>query len=245
MSYTNEPRAYRNEPGVNRDEAEVYNNNPNYRVTETSTTTAPGAMVPRTEYHDLVRWGPIIAGLVVAIATQLILTGFGAAVGLTTLANVDTPQTAAGDIGTAVGIWSIISLLISLFLGGWIMARACGPMNRNIALLNGAILWGTTLAISSWLVSAGVTGAFGLVAQTADAVVNQLPPDTIPGVGTTPGTTPGTGQPNVTAQQVQRAAGNAATVGWTFALCALLGLAAAVGGAAVGARNPRPYNVTN
>ncbi|WP_228038374.1 hypothetical protein [Nodosilinea sp. LEGE 06152] len=221
MSYTNEPGAYRNEPGTYRDDPTT---NPNYRVTETTTT------MPVAEYHDLVRWGPILSGLVIAIATQLVLTGIGAAIGLTTLANTATPQGNASEVGTAVGIWSIISLLISLFIGGWVTARACGPMNRKTAMLNGAILWATTLAVSAWLLSTGVAGAFGLVAQGADAVINQVPTGSLPDV---------TQNPNVPPEQVQNAAGNAAKVGWSFALGSLLGLIAALAGSATGARSPR------
>jgi hypothetical protein len=219
MSYTNEPGAYREEPVG-------YGTNPAQRVVETA---APVAV---TGYHDLVRWGPIFAGLVVAIATQLVLTGLGAAIGLTSLAGSDAAQNNAGGVGTAVGIWSIISLLIALFLGGWVTARACGPMNRKTALLNGAILWATTLAVSAWLLSSGVAGAFGLVAQGADAVINQVPVDSLPNAAQ---------DPNVTQEQAQNIAGNAAKVGWSFSLGSLLGLVAALGGAAAGARNPRTY----
>jgi hypothetical protein len=218
MSYTNEPGAYREEPVA-------YGTNPAQRVVDTA---APVAV---TGYHDLVRWGPIFAGLVVAIATQLVLTALGAAVGLTNIAGSDAAQSNAGDVGTAVGIWSIISLLIALFLGGWVTARACGPMNRKTALLNGAILWATTLAVSAWLLSSGVAGAFGLVAQGADAVVNQVPVDALPNAA----------DPNVSQEQAQNIAGNAAKVGWSFALGSLLGLVASLAGATTGTRNPRTY----
>ncbi|MEP0907876.1 hypothetical protein NC969_20380 [Leptolyngbya subtilissima ST-M1] len=217
MSYTNEPGAYREEPVA-------YGTAPGQRI-------ADAAPVAVTGYHDLVRWGPIIAGLVVAIATQLVLTALGAAVGLTNIAGSDAAQSNAGDVGTAVGIWSIISLLIALFLGGYVTSRACGPMNRKTALLNGAILWATTLAVSAWLLSSGVAGAFGLVAQGADAVVNQVPTDALPNAA----------DPNVSQEQAQNIAGNAAKVGWSFALGSLLGLVASLAGAATGARNPRTY----
>ena len=225
MSYTNEPGAYRDEPGV-------YNADPTYPDTRVG---APAAAAPLVEYHDMVRWGPIFSGLVIAIATQLVLTAIGAAIGLTTLANTNVPQNNAGDVGTAVGIWSTISLLISLFLGGWVTARACGPMHRKTALLNGAILWATTLVVSGWLLSSGVAGAFGVAAQGAGAVLNQVPPDMIPGGGGGAATQ----DPNLTPQQAQNIAGNAATVGWSFALGALLGLVAAMAGSATGAHSPR------
>ncbi|HEY9619283.1 MAG TPA: hypothetical protein V6C78_02895 [Crinalium sp.] len=184
---------------------------------------------PVVDYHDRVRWGPILAGLVIALSTQLILTALGAAIGLTGLSNSGAPRTDAGGVGTAVGIWSIISLFISLFIGGWITARTCGPMNRSTALLNGAILWGTTLALSSWLLASGVSGAFGVLASNAGEVLNQVP-----------SAVPSPGDVNApTAQQTRDIAGNAATVGWSFGLGALFGLIASMIGASAGARPVR------
>ncbi|MBL1173618.1 hypothetical protein [Pantanalinema sp. GBBB05] len=187
------------------------------------------------DYHDRVRWGPIIAGLVVAISSQLVLSGIGAAIGLTSIAGSGAPRSDADNVGSAVGIWSIISLLISLFLGGWVTARACGPMKRSTALLNGAILWATTLAVSAWLLSSGVAGAFGVVASNAGDIINQAQQS---------GITPNDAQnQNITAQQTRDLAGNAAKVGWSFALGSLLGLLASLLGAYVGARNVRTVDV--
>lgn len=184
------------------------------------------------DYHDRVRWGPIISGILIALATQLVLSALGAAIGLTSLANSGAPRTNANDVGVGVGIWSIISLLIGLFVGGWVAARTSGPMNRNTALLNGAILWAATLTIGSWLIANGVAGTFGVAASNAGEVINQ-PQVNVPNR-----------IPNVSAQQAREIAGNAAKAGWSFLLGSLLGLIASMGGAAVGARSPRTYNTT-
>lgn len=188
---------------------------------------------PVADYHDRVRWGPIISGLVVALASQLILSGIGAAIGATTIANSGAPRSNLDDVGSAVGIWSIISLLISLFIGSWVMARACGPMNRGTAMLNGAILWATTLALSAYLLASGVSGAFGILASNAGEVANQVVPG---GAANTPNVVP---SPGATAQQTRDIAGGAAKAGWSFAIGSLLGLVASLIGAAAGARSPR------
>ena len=156
---------------------------------------------PVMEYHDLVRWGPIFSGLVIAIGTQLVLSALGAAIGLSNIANSGAPRSIAGNVGTGIGIWSIISLLISLGVGGWVTARACGPMNRSTALLNGAILWATTLTISSWLLANGVAGTFGVVAANAGAAINQAQQG---------GVNLPNQAPSVSAQDAQNIAGNAA-----------------------------------
>lgn len=189
----------------------------------------PVYTVPTGEYHDRVRWGPILSGLFTAIASQLVLSAFGAAIGLTTIAGSGAPRSDAGDVGSAVGIWSIISLLISLFIGGWITSLAAGPMNKSTALLNATILWATTLAISAWLLSSGVSGAFGILASNTGEAINQAQQT---------GVNIPKSVPNISAEQTRNIAGNAAKAGWSFALGSLLALVASLFGASVGARRP-------
>jgi len=197
--------------------------------------------VAATNYHDQVRWGPIIAGLTVALSTQLVLSALGLAIGSSNIGGSGEPRTIAGDVGVGVGIWSIISLLISLFAGGWTAARTAGRMNRNTALLNGAVLWASTLALSAWLLSSGVSGAFGIAASNAGSVINQVQQNSgnIPGTNTNPTTgqtTPNV--PTITAQQARDIAGNTAKASWFFVFGSLLGLVAALIGSALGARQP-------
>jgi hypothetical protein len=201
-----------------------------------SIVTEPPIVNQVVEYHDRVRWGPIISGLVVALATQLILSALGAAIGSTFLAGSGAPRSNAPGVGTGVGIWSIISLLISLFVGSWVAARACGPMNRSTALLNGAVLWATTLALSSWLLASGVTGAFGIAASNAGEVIGQVQQQG--------GVNVPNNAPNVTATQANNIAGSAARGLWSFVIGSLLGLAASLAGASAGARKPHAHRVT-
>lgn len=199
-----------------------YTNQPG-RVVETAPVT------PVIEYHDRVRWGPVLAGLVVAIGTQLVLSSLGAALGLSAIASSDAPRSSSDDIGNAVGIWTILSLFASLFAGGWVTARTSGPITRNGSLLNGAILWATTLALGSYLLASGVSGALGVLSSLGSnpQLTNQaqgVAPDRLP---------------NVSAEQTRDIAGNAARGGWSFAIGSLLGLGAALGGAFVGSRKNR------
>ncbi|MBH8551444.1 hypothetical protein I8751_03415 [Nostocaceae cyanobacterium CENA357] len=186
------------------------------------------------EYHDRVRWGPIISGVLVALATQLILSSLFGAIGAGSIAGSGAPRTITPDIAGNVGIWSTIALLISLFIGGWVTTRACGPMNRNTALLNGAIFWATTLALSSWLLASGVSGAFGVAASNAAGVINQVQQQ--------PGTVLPQNVPTVTAEQARDIAAATSRGLWWFVIGSLLGLAASLIGSVVGARSPRANN---
>lgn len=207
MSYTDRP-GY-DQPG--------YRDQPGYSAAEPAVNSV-------AEYHDRVRWGPIISGLVIAISMQLVLSALGAAVGLSAGAGGSN----AGDVGTGLGIWAVISVLISLFLGGYTTARACGPMNRSTALLNGGILWATTLAISSWLLASGVSGAFGVIASNAGEVISQVQQS---GGANVP--------QNAPSVDPSQAADSAARAGWWFSLGSLLSLGAALIGATTGTRKPR------
>ncbi len=188
--------------------------------------------------RDQVRWGPIIAGLVVALSTQLVLSALGVAVGAGTIGDSGAPRTDTSGVGVGIGIWSIISLLISLFAGGWTAARTAGRMSRNTALLNGAILWASVLALSAWLLSSGVSGAFGVAASNAGSVINQVSQTNPTAVPATPGQAAAK-VPTITAQQTRDIAGNTAKVSWSFVFGSLLGLVSSLIGSAVGHRNPR------
>ncbi|MBN3870269.1 hypothetical protein [Nostoc sp. JL33] len=195
-----------------------------------ATEPVVGARV--AEYHDLVRWGPIISGLLVSLATQLILSAIIGAFAAGTVEGSGAPRSIAPNAAGNAGLWSTLALLISLFTGGWVTARACGPMNRNTALLNGAILWATTLAVSSWLLASGVSGAFGVAASNAGEVINQVQQQ---GGVNVP-------QASISAQQARETAANLRSGLWWFVFGSLLGLIASMIGAVTGARSPRANN---
>ena len=231
----------------------AYSNRPMEVSTERHVSTSV------VEFSDRVHWGAIIAGLVIAISSQLLFSALGVAMGFSNIAGSGSPRTDSGDVAQAVGIWTIISLFISLFIGGWITARASGSINRSTAALNGAILWATTLAISSWLVASGVSGAFGLAAVNAGNIANQAqqngitlpdvtrsipldrtPDASAPNLSATPSPLP-----TLSAQQTRDVAGNGAKAGWGFTFGSLLGLAASTIGASVGARSLHTTRVTS
>jgi hypothetical protein len=193
----------------------------------------PAVAARVAEYRDRVRWGPILSGVLVALTTQLILSSLFGAIGAGTIAQSGAPRSIAPNVAANVGLSSTLALLLSLFLGGWVTTRACGPMNRNTALLNGAILWATTLAISSFLLANGVWGAFGVAASSAAEVINRVQQ---------PGTTVPQNLPAVTAEQARDIAAATSRALLWFVFGSLLSLAAALMGAVLGTRTPRTNN---
>jgi hypothetical protein len=132
-------------------------------------------------------WGAVFAGLVVATALQIVLTLLGTAVGL---AAWDPGESARGlGLGLGAGIWAILSILISLFVGGIATGRLAGILRRKDGALHGVLLWGLSTILTLWLLASGVSavagGAFRMVGDALGATPN-APAQTAGAVATGP-----------------------------------------------------------
>lgn len=117
-----------------------------------------------------VRWGAVLAGWAVGLATQLVLTLLGLAIGAWSIDLKDTESGSGVPIGT--GIWTGISMLISAFVGGYVTARMSGSSLRSDGLYHGVIVWGVNWLVFAWLTTTamatmlgGVFSAFGATLQ--------------------------------------------------------------------------------
>ena len=128
-----------------------------------------------------ISWGAIFAGGIIALATQLVLTLIGTAVGLATL-NPATGQNPSGTtLGIGAGVWLVISSLVSLFLGGYIAGRLAGTFN---GWLHGLATWAVVTMLTILLLTTAAGGLIGtasglasFVASNSDRVSRtQLPP---------------------------------------------------------------------
>jgi hypothetical protein len=102
-----------------------------------------------------VSWGAIFAGATVALAVCFLLATFGTALGFTV-----APRASDRELGVAAAIWSVLSVLISLFLGGFVAAQCAAGENRSEAVVYGLVLWGVLFTALLWLGSTGVSFGF-------------------------------------------------------------------------------------
>ncbi|HXG11513.1 MAG TPA: hypothetical protein VNK04_17290 [Gemmataceae bacterium] len=185
-----------------------------------------------------VSWGAILAGSVVALAVYLLLSSLGLAVHLTVDENVTERA-----LGIGTGIWAVVSLLVSLFLGGWITSQCTAGENRAEAVVYGVVVWGLFFAALFWLVSGGVRMGFNAIAGIASspatsAVVNRMSDEDLRAAGFTPEQISNMrgqfDQLRERLQTVKHDPRTTAAAWWTFAgLC--LSVVAAVAGAVAGA----------
>ena len=118
--------------------------------------------------HSRIAWGPILAGAVLALATYLLLTLVGTALGLSIHGRVSDRGLAAGAVG-----WAIVVTAWSLFVGGFIASLFTTGENKFEGAVYGVIVWGVVFATIVALLAVGVRAGFGAmlgVANTAGSV---------------------------------------------------------------------------
>jgi hypothetical protein len=109
-------------------------------------------MVP---VRSRISWGAIFAGAVIALATFLVLTLFGGAIGLSISDNVERDT-----LGTGAATWAIVSMAIALFLGGMVTSQCTVGENKMEAVVHGIMMWGVVLAMLLWLAAMGTRAGF-------------------------------------------------------------------------------------
>jgi uncharacterized protein YidB (DUF937 family) len=104
-------------------------------------------------------WGAIFAGVVVAIATQILLVLLGFAIGLTAI----DPQSQNPFAGIGIGslVWLALTALLSLFAGGYVAGRLSSAVRKGDGFLNGAVVWALFLIFSIFVTGQGIAGLVG------------------------------------------------------------------------------------
>jgi len=119
--------------------------------------------------RDRVRWGPILAGLLTTIATLLLLTLLGLAVGLSAFEPNDAGNS---EVGTSAAIWGAASALVAFFLGGWVAAKSAAVDGEASGALNGFLVGAAALALILWLIGTGLGNLIGAVGNNIGDIAN-------------------------------------------------------------------------
>jgi hypothetical protein len=101
-------------------------------------------------------WGAIFAGMFVTVVLQVMLTLLGAAIGFATINPVEERNPAQG-MGTASGIWLLLSALVSVWVGACVAGRLAGGARRD-GMIHGIVTWSVATSLTLLLL-ASATGA--------------------------------------------------------------------------------------
>lgn len=125
-----------------------------------------------------ISWGGIWAGVLTAMGTLLFLSTLGLAIGVSA---VDPGATEARTVGMAAAVWSGVSLLIALFVGGMAATRLGLIFDRAAGAFEGALVWVLSFLLILWLagsgvrlVASGISGLFTGVAQTVGSTISGM-----------------------------------------------------------------------
>lgn len=99
-----------------------------------------------------VSWAAVFAGAVMTLAAYLLLTLLGAAVGL----SLSDTGIRANSLGVGAVIWAIVTVIASLFLGGYVSTLIAVGENRCEAMVHGVLVWGVVTAMMFYMMAAGV-----------------------------------------------------------------------------------------
>ncbi len=116
-----------------------------------------------------VSWGAVIAGTVVALAGLIVLGLLGLGIGLWSVEPGGEKDSVAG-MATGTVIWSIISMLLCLFAGGYVAARMSASWEKQNAILHGVLVWAVATILMIW----GATSAASAIFKTAAGALGSL-----------------------------------------------------------------------
>jgi hypothetical protein len=150
------------------------------------------AVIPRV--HRRISWGAVLAGVVMVLAVQLLLSMLGLGIGLSTVDPTQSGGTpSATTFGIGTGIWWTLSYLVALVIGGYVSARLASNLLELDGILHGLLTWAFALLVAVYLLSTAmggiIGGAFSAVSSTLSAAgqtVKEAVPQVAQSVGLTP-----------------------------------------------------------
>jgi ElaB/YqjD/DUF883 family membrane-anchored ribosome-binding protein len=126
-------------------------------------------------------WGSIWSGFLVALGAFVLLTVLGLAIGISA-ADIGSPEdSSAAGWGISAAVWSGLTLLIALFIGGWVATRAGMVYDEATGLIEGVLVWVLSILALLYLAGSGIGllsnsifGTLGNVTQGAVAAVRNI-----------------------------------------------------------------------
>lgn len=130
----------------------------------------------RTIMLNRISWGAVLAGVVVALATQLILNLIGIGVGAATLDPAggagDNPSASTFSIGA--GAWFVVAGILASLAGGYAAGRLAGRPKESTAGWHGLTAWALTTLVIFYLLTTTVGGILGGAYRTVTSALGNV-----------------------------------------------------------------------
>jgi len=111
-------------------------------------------------------WGAILAGVVIILVFQVLLSLLGIWVGFWKVDPSEGMPTLK-RLSMTEGIWWIVSSLVAVYLGGWTAGRLAGTISESAAMLHGILAWAIATLITTMFLASKLgtlmSGALGML----------------------------------------------------------------------------------
>ena len=128
----------------------------------------------RTILLNEIAWGAVLAGVVVALVTQLLLNMLGLGIGIATLDPGTGDNPSATSLSIGAGIWWTLSGILASLVGGYAAGRLSGRPKEATAAWHGLTAWAFTTLVIFYLLSSTVGGVLGGVYNTVSGAIGGL-----------------------------------------------------------------------
>ncbi|MBN3899856.1 MAG: MFS transporter [Nostoc sp. NOS(2021)] len=120
----------------------------------------------------------LISGVILAFAFQLVLTNLSLAAGISYLGHSSDSNSDSGEvgslggsirkIGTAVGIWTLVTVTIALLIASFLAVKlSLVILDPTLGAILGLVIWGAYFLLLVWVSSTTVGSLIGSVVNTA------------------------------------------------------------------------------
>ncbi len=113
----------------------------------------------RFDWHQRISWGAVIAGTIIAIFIHLTLSLLGVGIGASTASGGNGVD--GGNLALGSAIWYIVSMLLSLFAGGWVAGRLAKDKHTSESVIHGLLVTGLMIILTFYLLSNAVGNILG------------------------------------------------------------------------------------
>jgi len=128
----------------------------------------------RTIMINQISWGAVLAGVVVALATQIVLNMLGIGIGAATLGPVAGQSPSATSFSIGAGIWFALSGVLAALAGGYAAGRLVGAPKESTAGWHGLTTWALTTLVIFYLLTSTVGGILGGTYRTLTSALGSV-----------------------------------------------------------------------
>lgn len=135
----------------------------------------------RTVLINRISWGAVLAGVALALATQLVLNLLGLGIGASSFDPASSANPSVATFSIGAGIWWLLSGIISALVGGYAAGRLAGQAKESTGGWHGLTAW----ALATLLMFAMLTTTIGAILGGAFWTLANLAGGAAQTVGTT------------------------------------------------------------